>query len=59
MSEERLNLIYQIIKENNDLGATINNKRYTLNDVHNLVDKIAKKRLVRIRSLIFTIIWGR
>ena len=57
MSEERLNLIYQIIKENKDLGATINNKRYALNDLHNLVDKIAKKRLVRIRSLIFTIIW--
>ena len=59
MSEERFYLIYQIIKENKDLGTTINNKRYALNDAYNLVDTIAKKRLVGIKPLIFTIIWWR
>ena len=57
MSEERFNLIKKIIIENKNLGTTINSNRYTLNDVNDLVDKIAtqKKRLARIRPLIFTI----
>ena len=55
--EERFNLIKQIINKNKDLDTTINNNRYTLNDANNLVNKIAtKKRLARIRLLIFTII---
>ena len=56
VSEEKFNLIKQIINKNKDLGTIINNKRYALNDVNDLVTKIAKKRLVRIRPLIFTII---
>ena len=56
MSEEKFNLIKQIINKNKDLGTIINNKRYTLNGANDLVTKIAKKRLVRIRPLIFTII---
>ena len=57
MSEERFNLIKKIINENKNVGTTINNERYTLNDVSDLVDNIAKKkRLARKRPLIFTII---
>ena len=56
VSEEKINLIKQIIDENKSLGTTINNKRYTLNDADDLVNKIEKKRLTRIRPLIFTII---
>ena len=56
MLEEKINLIKQIINENKSLGTTINNKRYTLNDADDLVNKIEKKRLTRIRPLIFTII---
>ena len=56
MSEERFNLIKEIVDKNKNLGNTINNKRYTLKDANDLVDKIAKKRLARIRLLIFTII---
>ena len=43
VSEERFNLIKQIINENKNLGTPINNKRYTLNDANDLVNKIAKK----------------
>ena len=60
MSEESFNLIKQIINENKNLSTTINNKRCTLNDANDLLNKIAKKkkkkRLKRIRLLIFTII---
>ena len=55
VSEEKFNLIKQIINENKSLGTTINNKRYTLNDANDLVNKIAKKRLARITPLNFTI----
>ena len=44
MSEERFNLIKQLINKNKNLGSTLDNKRYTLNDVNDLVDKIAKKK---------------
>ena len=44
VSEERFNLIKQIINKNKDLGTIINNRRYTL-----------RKTLARIRPLIFTI----
>ena len=56
MSEERFNSIKQIINENKDLGTTINYKRYILIDTNDLVNKIAKKRLARIKPLIFTVI---
>ena len=55
--EERFNLIKQIINKNKNLGTTINNKRYTLTEADDLVNKIVKKRLARIRLLIFTIIY--
>ena len=56
VSEERFNSTKQIINKNKDLGTTINIKRYTLNDVNDLVNKIAKKkRLTRIAPLNFTI----
>ena len=44
VSEKRFNSIKQIINENKDLGTTINNKRYTLNDANNLVNEIAEKK---------------
>ena len=55
MSEERFNSIKQSInKKKKDLGSTIDNKRYTLNHVNDLVNKRAKKRLARITPLNFT-----
>ena len=44
VSEGRFNSTKQIINKNKDLGTTINIKRYTLNDVNDLVNKIAKKK---------------
>ena len=55
VSEERFNSAKQIINKNKDLGTTINNRRYTLINANNLVNKIAKKRLTRITPLNFTI----
>ena len=46
VSEERFNLIKKIINENKDLGTTINNKRYTLKDTNDLVNKIAKNKAI-------------
>ena len=56
LSDQRFNSIKKIINENKNLGTTINNERYTLHDANDLVNKIAKKILARIRPLIFTII---
>ena len=53
MSEERFNLIKKIIIENKNLGTTINNERYTLNDVNDLVDKIAKKKIGKYKAINF------
>ena len=55
VSEERFNSTKQIINKNKDLGTTINNRRYTLINANNLVNKIGKKRLTRITPLNFTI----
>ena len=56
MSDERFNSIKQIIDKNKDLGSAINNRRYALINVNDLVNKIAKKkRLGRIAPLNFTI----
>ena len=41
VSEEIFNSIKQIINKNKDLGTTINNKRYTLINANDLVNKIA------------------
>ena len=45
MSEERLNLIKQIIDKIKNLGSTIEGKRYTLTDANDLVTKIAEKKI--------------
>ena len=48
MSEESFNLMKQIINENKNLSTTINNKRCTLNDANDLLNKIAKKKKKKI-----------
>ena len=53
MSETRFNLIKQIINKNKDLGTTINNRRYTLNDANGLVDKIAEKKISKNKAINF------
>ena len=51
MLEEKINLIKQIINENKSLGTTINNKRYTLNDADDLVNKIEKKKIDKNKTI--------
>ena len=53
MSEERFNLIKKIINKNKNLGTTINNERYTLKDVNDLVDKIAIKKIGKNKAINF------
>ena len=53
VSVERFNLIKKIINENKDLGTTINNKRYTLKDTNELVNKIAKKKIGKNKAINF------
>ena len=45
MSEERFKIIKLEINKNKDLGTTIDNKRYKLNDVRELVNKIANRKI--------------
>ena len=45
MSEDRLNFIKLKINEKKDLATMIDNKRYTLNDVNELVNKIAEQKI--------------
>ena len=45
MSEERFKIIKLKINANKDLGTTIDNKRYELNDVNELVNKIANGKV--------------
>ena len=45
MSEDRFNFIKVKINEKKDLATMIDNKRYTLNDVNELVNKIAKQKI--------------
>ena len=45
MSEDRFNFIKLKINEKKDLATMIDNKRYTLNDVNELVNKIAKQKI--------------
>ena len=52
-SEERFNLIKKIINKNKNLGTTINNERYTLKDVNDLVDKIAKNKIGKNKAISF------
>ena len=44
VSEDRFNFIKLKINEKKDLATMIDNKRYTLNDVNELVKKIAKQK---------------
>ena len=53
VSEERFNSIKQIINKNKDLGTTINNKRYTLKDANDLVNKIAIKKIGKNNAIKF------
>ena len=53
VSEERFNIIKQIINKKNDLGTTINNKRYTLKDFNDLVNKIAIKKISKNNAIKF------
>ena len=45
VSEDRFNFIKLKINEKKDLATMIDNKRYTLNDVNELVNKIAKQKI--------------
>ena len=45
VSEDRFNFIKLKINEKKDLATMIGNKRYTLNDVNELVNKIAKQKI--------------
>ena len=45
VSEDRFNFIRLKINEKKDLATMIGNKRYTLNDVNELVNKIAKQKI--------------
>ena len=45
VSEERFKIIKPEINENKDLGTTIDNQRYELNDVNELVNKIANGKI--------------
>ena len=51
MSEDRFNFIKFEINENKDLGTTMDSKRYTLNDANELVNKIAKQRILKINAI--------
>ena len=51
MSDKRFNSTKQIIKNNKNLGTAINNKRYTLNDANDLVNKIAKKKISKNKAI--------
>ena len=57
VTKVRFDFIKFKINENNDLGTMINNKKYTLNDVNKLVNKIAEKKFVKIRPLQNTMTW--
>ena len=44
MANNRFDFIKQIINKNKNLGTTIGNQRYTLNDAKELVEKISSKK---------------
>ena len=51
MSEERFKIIKLEIDKNKDLGTTIDNKRYKLNDVRELVNKIANRKIGKNKAI--------
>ena len=44
VSEDRFNFIKLKVNKNKGLATMINNKRYTLNNANELVNKIAEKK---------------
>ena len=51
VSEERFKIIKLEIDKNKDLGTTIDNKRYKLNDVRELVNKIANRKIGKNKAI--------
>ena len=45
MSKDRFDFIKLQINTNKSLATMINNKRYTLNDVNKLINKIGKQKI--------------
>ena len=57
MTKDIFDFIKLKINENRDVGTTINNKKYTLNDLNKLVNKIAEKKFVKIMPLQNKMTW--
>ena len=57
MTKDRFDFIKLKINENKDVGTIINNKKYTLNDLNKLVNKIAEKKFVKIMPLQNKMTW--
>ena len=57
VTKDRFDFIKLKINENKDVGTIINNKKYTLNDLNKLVNKIAEKKFVKIMPLQNTMTW--
>ena len=51
MSEDRFNFIKLKISGKKDLVTMIDNKKYTLNDANELVNKIAKQKIGKINAI--------
>ena len=49
--EDRFNFIKLKININKNLVTMINNQRYILNDINELVNKITKKKMAKIKPL--------
>ena len=57
VSKDRFNFIKLKINMNKDLATMIDNKRYTLNDANELVNKIAEQKIDKNNVIKHTIIW--
>ena len=55
--KDRLDFIKLKINTNKDLATMIDNKRYTLNDANELVNKIAEQKIDKNNVIKHTIIW--
>ena len=51
MANNRFDFIKQIINKNKNLGTTIDNQRYTLNDAKELVEKISSKKIGKYNAI--------
>ena len=52
MSEDRFNFMKLETNEKKDLATMIGNKRYTLNDVNEFVNKIAEQKISKNNAII-------